>query len=73
MAGSTTFSNVTFEVVGFTNLVLEVPEMTMTGIERSVRFSPRGLHSIHNKPIGSGRRESKIDAQLAAPELTKHA
>lgn len=35
-AAASTLSNVRFEVGGFTNLVLDVPDLTMTGIYQSV-------------------------------------
>lgn len=35
-ATSSTISNVHFEVAGYTSLVLDVPDLTMTGINQSV-------------------------------------
>lgn len=35
-AAASMLSNVRFEVIGYTNLVLDVPDLTMTGIYRSV-------------------------------------
>lgn len=35
-AAASTISNVHFEVIGYTNLVLDVPDLTMTGIFQSV-------------------------------------
>lgn len=35
-AAASAVANVHFEVIGFTNLVLDVPDLTMTGIYQSV-------------------------------------
>lgn len=38
-AAATTISNVHFEVIGFTSLILDIPDLTVAGIYQSVRRS----------------------------------
>lgn len=42
-ADTMVFTNIRFEVVGYTDLYFDISELTMTGIDNSVRGIPRWL------------------------------
>lgn len=57
---STTFSNVRFEVLGHTKVSLSIPDLTVTGLSRSVSQRRRTLRSVEHDRRFCGRCEALL-------------